>query len=140
MDLWRRASMVTWQVQIPALTTDYSVYIPDLLFFGGSITGRGHRTPVFQVECLAAALGKLGVERCSVVGFSYGGMIAFKMAEARPELVQSLVVPGSVISMTESINEAALKALGVSSLSELLLPETLERLKALLSIATYKKR
>nr|CAD1838306.1 unnamed protein product [Ananas comosus var. bracteatus] len=66
-------------------------------------------------------------------------MVAFKLAEARPSLVRSLVVTGSVITMTDSINEASLTRLGAASSAELLLPETLERLKALLKMSMYKK-
>uniref|UniRef100_M8AHN2 Uncharacterized protein n=1 Tax=Aegilops tauschii TaxID=37682 RepID=M8AHN2_AEGTA len=87
--------IVTWQFQVGALAKHYDVYIPDLLYFGGSTSPSTDRSPGFQAECLVAALGKLGVERCTVVGFSYGGMVAFKMAEAHPGLVRSLVVSGA---------------------------------------------
>ena len=131
--------IVTWQFQVGALAKKYSVYVPDLLFFGGSTTDKTDRSPTFQAECLAAALGKLGLERCTVVGFSYGGMVAFKMAELYPELVQAIVVSGSIIAMTDSISETTLKGLGFSSSSELLLPTSVKGLKALLSVAAHKK-
>ncbi|KAL0378139.1 UNVERIFIED_CONTAM: hypothetical protein Sradi_3119400 [Sesamum radiatum] len=84
--------IVTWQFQVGSLTKKYSVYVPDLLFFGGSITDNPDRSPTFQAECLVKGLRKLGIERCTVVGFSYGGMVAFKMAELYPELVEALVM------------------------------------------------
>ncbi|KAK8928729.1 hypothetical protein KSP39_PZI017229 [Platanthera zijinensis] len=131
--------IVTWQFQVGALTKHYSVYVPDLLFFGGSTTGVAGRLPEFQAECLAAALGRLGVTVCTVVGFSYGGMVAFKMAEARPDLVKAIVVSGSVTAMTDSISAETMERLGFSSSKELLLPETVKGLKALLKVAAYKK-
>jgi pimeloyl-ACP methyl ester carboxylesterase len=131
--------IVTWQFQVGALAKKYSVYVPDLLFFGGSMTDKTDRSPTFQAECLAAALRKLGVERCTVVGFSYGGMVAFKMAELYPDLVQAIVVSGSILAMTDSISETTLKSLGFSSSSELLLPTAVKGLKALLSVAAHKK-
>ncbi|EHA8587072.1 monoacylglycerol lipase ABHD6 [Cocos nucifera] len=131
--------IVTWQFQVGQLTSRYAVYVPDLLFFGGSATGSADRSPEFQAQCLVAALGRLGVEKCTVVGFSYGGMVAFKMAEMRPDLVHSLVVSGSVVAMTDSISGEALNRLGFSSSAELLLPESIKGLKALLSVATHKK-
>lgn len=131
--------IVTWQFQVGALTKKYSVYIPDLLFFGGSITDEADRSPTFQAQCLAKGLAKLGVDRCILVGFSYGGMVSFKMAELYPNLVQAMVVSGSIFAMTDSINETTLSRLGVSSSSELLLPNSVKGLKALLSVATYKK-
>ncbi|OAY57400.1 putative aminoacrylate hydrolase RutD isoform X1 [Manihot esculenta] len=131
--------IVTWQFQVGALTKKYSVYIPDLLFFGGSITNKTDRSPTFQAETLVKGLKKLGVDKCTAVGFSYGGMVAFKMAELYPELVQAMVVSGSILAMTDSISNATLSSLGFKSSSELLLPTSVKGLKALLSVATYKK-
>lgn len=131
--------IVTWQFQVGALTKKYAVYVPDLLFFGGSTTDKTERSPRFQAECLAIALRKLGVEKCIVVGFSYGGMVAFKMAEMYPELVQALVISGSILAMTDSISVSSLQELGFSSSSELLLPNSVKGLKALLSVAAHKK-
>lgn len=84
-------------------------------------------------------LRKLGIEKCTVVGFSYGGMVAFKMAELYPDLVRALVVSGSILAMTDSISDATLHSLGFGSSSELLLPTSVKGLKALLSVAAYKK-
>ncbi|CDP02016.1 unnamed protein product [Coffea canephora] len=131
--------IVTWQFQVGALTKKYSVYIPDLLFFGGSITDSSDRSPTFQAECLAKGLAKLGIEKCTVVGFSYGGMVAFKMAELYPDLVQAMVISGSILAMTDSISTTALNELGFSSSSELLLPTSVKGLKALLKVAVHKK-
>ncbi|CAO2165673.1 unnamed protein product [Urochloa humidicola] len=131
--------IVTWQFQVGALAKHYDVYVPDLLYFGGSTSPSTDRSPGFQAECLATALRKLGVGPCAVVGFSYGGMVSFKMAEAHPDLVRWLVVSGSVLAMTDSISEAALERIGVASSAELLLPDSVKGLKALLSIATHRK-
>ncbi|XP_062193550.1 uncharacterized protein LOC133896945 [Phragmites australis] len=43
------------------------VYVPDLLYFGGSTSPAPGRSPGFQAECAAAALQRLGVERCAAV-------------------------------------------------------------------------
>ncbi|KAG5535894.1 hypothetical protein RHGRI_023615 [Rhododendron griersonianum] len=114
--------IVTWQFQIGSLTKKYAVYVPDLLFFGGSMTDSPDRSPRFQAECLSKGLKKLGVEKCTVVGFSYGGMVAFKLAEMCPDLVQAVVISGSILAMTDSISSTTLHGLGFSSSSELLLP------------------
>ncbi|XP_042064649.1 2-hydroxymuconate semialdehyde hydrolase-like [Salvia splendens] len=130
--------IVTWQFQVGSLTKKYSVYVPDLLFFGGSYTDSPDRSPTFQAQCLLKGLKKLGVERCTVVGFSYGGMVAFKMAELHPEMVDAMVISGSTLAMTDSISNATLDDLGFSSSSELLLPTSVKGCKALLKVAAYK--
>lgn len=61
------------------------------------------------------------------------------MAEINPYLVRSLVISGSVIAMTDSISDATLERLGMRTSAELLLPETVKGLKALQSLAMYKK-
>ncbi|KAI3903257.1 hypothetical protein MKW98_031911 [Papaver atlanticum] len=131
--------IVTWQFQVGALTKKYRVYVPDLLFFGGSTTDSADRSPSFQADCLVTGLRKLGVEKCTIIGFSYGGMVAFKMAERYPDLIQAMVISGSVLAMTNSIGDDCLNRLGFSSSSELLLPNSVKGLKALLSVAVHRK-
>lgn len=127
--------IINWQCQIGALTRDYAVYVPDLLFFGGSVTNKAERSPEFQAECLATGLRKLGVEKCVLVGFSYGGFVALKMAEMYVEMVESVVVSGAVVAITESVILRAVEGVGFSSCSEMLLPVTVEGLKTLFSVA-----
>nr|XP_043640206.1 epoxide hydrolase 4-like [Erigeron canadensis] len=131
--------IATWQFQIGGLVKEYSIYIPDLLFFGGSFSDSSDRSPRFQAQCLVTALRKLGVERCVVVGFSYGGIVAFKMAELYPEMVRAMVISGSIIAMTDSFTQATMKELGFSSLSEFLLPSSVKDLKTTFRVVTHKK-
>ncbi|THU72003.1 hypothetical protein C4D60_Mb04t07510 [Musa balbisiana] len=131
--------IMTWQFQVGSLVDRYDVYVPDLLFFGGSATETPDRSPAYQADCLAAALGRLRVRRCTVVGFSYGGVVSFKLAERWPDLVSSLVVSGSTFAMTDSLSSTIVKRLGVSSLAEFLLPVSVKGVKALFSAATYRK-
>jgi len=49
-----------------------------------------------------------------------------------------LVHIGSVLAMTESMVSGALKDVGFSSCSEMLLPSSIEGLRRLLSIGVYK--
>ncbi|KAL0000903.1 hypothetical protein SO802_014684 [Lithocarpus litseifolius] len=130
--------IITWQSQVLALARKYKVYVPDLVFFGGSITDRSERSPAFQAECVAKGLKKLGVERCTLVGLSYGGMIGFKMAEMYPDLVESMVLSCSVMALTKSISDAALERIGFKSWSDYLLPDSVQGVKILFDIATFK--
>ncbi|XP_057465260.1 uncharacterized protein LOC130754983 [Actinidia eriantha] len=123
-----------------ALSGKYAVYVPDFLFFGGSTTARAERTAAFQAECLAKGLRKLGVERCTVVGLSYGGIVGFKMATMYPDLVEAMVMSSTVIELTESITNTCCTEIGVSRWSELLLPESVDGAKLISSVATHKWR
>jgi pimeloyl-ACP methyl ester carboxylesterase len=88
---------------------------------------------------VAAALRRLGVGRCAVVGFSYGGFVAFRMAEAHPGLVASVVVTGSLADMTCSTSERMLRRLGAASFAELLLPGDVAGLRSLFAAGTHRK-
>jgi pimeloyl-ACP methyl ester carboxylesterase len=130
--------LATWQYQISPLSKNYAVYVPDLIFFGGSTTDKPDRSLAFQAECLAAGLRKLGVEKCVVVGFSYGGMVAFKMAELYHELVQAVVITGAVLAINESLISKAVEDAGFSSCSEMLMPSSVDGVRTLLSVGFYK--
>nr|ACJ83957.1 unknown [Medicago truncatula] len=130
--------LVTWGFQINTLAKKYAVYVPDLIFFGGSTTDKPNRSPTFQAECLVVGLKKLGVEKCVLVGFSYGGMIAFKMAELYGEFVQAVVVTGAVLAIQESLISRAVEDNGFFFCFEALLPFFTEGLNALLFLGVYR--
>uniref|UniRef100_A0A2N9ELB5 AB hydrolase-1 domain-containing protein n=1 Tax=Fagus sylvatica TaxID=28930 RepID=A0A2N9ELB5_FAGSY len=115
---------------------------PAVVFIHG-FAADGIITWQFQVLALARnsvakGLRKLGVERCTLVGFSYGGMVGFKMAEMYPDLVESMVFTSCVMALTKSISDAALERIGLKSWSEFLLPDSVQGVKLLLTRATYK--
>ena len=61
--------------------------------FGYSTRPAGRRwTPHAQAELLAAAMRRLGVERATVLGHSWGTLVALAMARAHPERVRRLVL------------------------------------------------
>ncbi|TYH94270.1 hypothetical protein ES332_A12G029900v1 [Gossypium tomentosum] len=119
--------ILTWRFQALALANHYSVYVPDFVFFGDSITDKSERSVQFQAECIAKGLKKLGVQKCTLVGFSYGGMVGFKMAEIYPELVHSMV----------SISKARLHRLGLNSWPDFLLPDSVQGVETLMQLASY---
>lgn len=126
-----------WWFQIAALSGEYEVYVPDLLFFGGSVTDEPQRSSEFQARCMSKGLKLLGVDRCTVVGCSYGGMVGSKMAESDPDLVECLVLSNSNVGLPQSHSKAALKRVGSESWVEFLLPNSVEGLKVLLGGLVY---
>ncbi|KAK8263249.1 hypothetical protein V6Z11_D12G029800 [Gossypium hirsutum] len=129
--------ILTWQFQALALANRYSVYVPDFVFFGDSITDKSERSVEFQAECIAKGLKKLGVEKCTLVSFSYGGAVGFKMAEIYPELVHSLVVTCFPMALTDSISNARLHRLGFNSWQDYLLPDSVKGVETLVQLASH---
>ncbi|XP_030525109.2 dihydrolipoyllysine-residue acetyltransferase component of acetoin cleaving system-like [Rhodamnia argentea] len=130
--------MLTWQSQVLPLARKYDVYVPDLLFFGGSATASSHRTVDFQAQSVAKGLAVLGLQRCTVVGFSYGGAVAFKLAETRPELVGSVVAACSVPALTESMSKECLEKMGFPTWSDFLLPNSANSVKTMFEVGSYE--
>ncbi|KAL6193317.1 hypothetical protein ACLB2K_034401 [Fragaria x ananassa] len=130
--------IITWQFQVLSLARDYAIYVPDLIFFGGSITDKPDRSPEFQADCVAKGLRKLGVKRCTLVGLSYGGMVGFKMAELYPDMVEAVVVTCSVMALTKSVSDAGLGRIGFSRWSDYLLPDSVKGVRDIFEIAAYE--
>ncbi|CAH8391695.1 unnamed protein product [Eruca vesicaria subsp. sativa] len=130
--------IVTWQFQVRSLAKKYSIYIPDLLFFGGSYSDKPDRSPAFQAHCLIKSLRILGVDEFVLVGFSYGGMVAFKIVEKYPEMVKAMVVSGSILAMTDTISESNLNRIGFKSSVDLLLPTSVKGLKTLFALSVHR--
>ncbi|WCJ33905.1 alpha/beta-Hydrolases superfamily protein [Euphorbia peplus] len=132
------AGALTWPIQVLTLSRTYEVYVPDLIFFGNSTTDKLDRSLEFQAQCVAKSLKKLGVEKCIVVGSTYGGMVGFKMGEMYPDLVKSMVVSGSVLALTESLSSERMNKIGFSSWSGFFIPRTVTDLQKVSEISSYK--
>ncbi|MEM9301061.1 MAG: alpha/beta hydrolase [Pseudomonadota bacterium] len=86
------SSGADWAFQIPALRERFQVIVPDLR--GSGLSGRpaGPYSIDGFADDLWVLIDHLGVERCSIVGFSLGGAVALAMALARPQACRQLVM------------------------------------------------
>lgn len=88
------ASLVCWDLVVPALAGAYRVIRVDLLGCGKSTTparGDGYDIPT-QARRVGAVLNTLGVSRVTVIGHSSGCTVATALAEQRPEAVAGLAL------------------------------------------------
>lgn len=100
-----------WEPQWAALTAEHDVVRLDLRGFGESSDRPiGALSPVGDV---LSTLSELGIERCHVVGASYGAGVAVEVALTEPALVASLllVAPGGAL-IAEATDE--LRAFGAA--------------------------
>lgn len=120
----------------------FNVYVPDLLFFGGSFTAQPDRSESFQATSMMKAMEAIGAPHfVAVVGVSYGGIVAYKIAEMYPNAVDRVVLICAGICIEEHDLESGLFV--VSDLAEaasLLLPQTPEKLRELVRLTHYVKR
>ncbi|GAA4957033.1 pimeloyl-ACP methyl ester carboxylesterase [Nonomuraea thailandensis] len=77
----------------------HQLIMPDLRGCGRSTRGLAddQYTPAAATEDLVALLNALGLRQVDVLGFSYGGLIAQRLALAAPERVRRLIIASSGI-------------------------------------------
>ncbi|CAL9189962.1 unnamed protein product [Musa hybrid cultivar] len=127
-----------WNHQIGALSRSFDLYIPDLVFFGSSRSAGSDRSVGFQASCIAEAMRSLGVARYSVVGISYGGFVAFRMAEGPAAgAVQRVAILASGVCATP-LQLRDLTTKEGRDVCELLLPQKAEDLMTLIRRSMYR--
>jgi 3-oxoadipate enol-lactonase len=84
-----------WQDQIDAFSRDYRVITVDTRGHGRSDKPQGpYNMPTYASDVINL-LDHLGIDRCHLVGFSMGGMIAFQIAADAPQRLRSLTIVNS---------------------------------------------
>ncbi|XVF74321.1 hypothetical protein PTKIN_Ptkin13bG0101100 [Pterospermum kingtungense] len=129
-----------WQFlyQVGPLSRKFNVYIPDLLFFGKSYSRSLNRSDLFQAKCLSDGLKRLGVDRFSVYAISYGGFVAYRMAEMNPDAVEKVAIMSSGIVYTDDQRAEQMKKIGRHP-SEILVPKNPNDLRLLVNLSMYKQ-
>ena len=80
---------------IDVLAERFRVIVPDLPGYGQSSKGIDHSDPFGDLACaIRGLLDELGIERAHLVGNSYGGAAALRLALDRPDMVDRLILMG----------------------------------------------
>lgn len=91
------SAWANWRGVIPELSRTRRVVAPDEVGFGYTPAPPGQQwTLDAWYEHLAGFLDALGLHRVSVIGNSFGGALALRLATEQPERVDRLVLMGSV--------------------------------------------
>ena len=81
-----------WQWQLPALSQNYQVLTYDLYGHGESVVAPETPSLTVFAEQLARLLDSNGIDKCCVVGFSLGGMIARRFAMDFSERLSAVAI------------------------------------------------
>ena len=98
-----------WGVLPERLAAFRTVVAVDLLGHGGSPDAPRPGRMAAQVDSVAALVERLGLGRPTVLGLSFGGMVAQQLALARPDLVGALVLAATPGRIAPEAREAILK-------------------------------
>jgi pimeloyl-ACP methyl ester carboxylesterase len=90
-------SYANWRLVIPALATKFRVIAPDMVGFGFSERPKDVQYNVQTwADQTVGLMDALGIEKASLVGNSFGGAIALRIATQHPERIDKLVLMGSM--------------------------------------------
>ena len=99
-----------WVKVASVLEREFRVVAPDLWGFGGTDRWKGEKLSHDDHANLVADLvQRLGLGKAHVLGHSYGGASAVRLALSRPELLKSLILIEPILTpLLESVAETAL--------------------------------
>lgn len=86
------ASLESWLLNVDALSDEFRVYAPDLIYFGKSAKPARDPTYADFEKFVCAFMDAVGIARATLIGNSMGGAIAARTAISAPERVQKLVL------------------------------------------------
>ncbi|WP_267594101.1 alpha/beta fold hydrolase [Carbonactinospora thermoautotrophica] len=91
------SAYANWRLTMPALAERFRVLAPDMVGFGYTERPAGLRYDTETwTDHLVGFLDALGLARVNLVGNSFGGAIALRVAARHPDRVDRLVLMGSV--------------------------------------------
>ena len=69
-----------------------------LVFLGESHTNQTNTSDLFQAISVGEVMKRLGAEKYNVMGISYGGYVAYRMAEIYKEVMKVVIVSCEICS------------------------------------------
>lgn len=90
-------SYANWRLVIPKLAEDFHVVAPDMVGFGYSDRPEGVKYGLDTwADQTVGVMDALGIEKANLVGNSFGGSIALRIATKHPDRINKLVLMGSM--------------------------------------------
>ena len=134
-------STLQWRDVVQVLHRDFTLYIPDLPYFGESTSKYEVFDPAYVARQTYAAIKKLVPERYYVAGLSYGGLIAAKIAHHHEQEVEGLILIDALSKyMDRSRTDSLVATVGFQNPESILIPEDGKALKALFEISYHKPK
>lgn len=130
-----------WQFcdTVPFLAPHFNVYVPDLVFFGNSVTTRPDRSDSFQAQCVKRVMEANSVAKMSVVGLSYGGFVAYSMAAQFGECVERVVICCAGVCLEDrDFKEGLFPVADVEEAAAILVPQKAEKMRELVGYSFMK--
>ena len=91
------SAWANWRLVFPILSQQYHLYAPDVVGFGYSDRPEGIEYGIdVWAEHMINFLEAVNEKKVSIIGNSFGGAIALHVAKRRPDLINKLILMGSM--------------------------------------------
>ncbi len=91
------SAWANWRLVFPILSQQYHLYAPDVVGFGYSDRPEGIEYGIdVWADHMINFLEAVNEKKVSIIGNSFGGAIALHIAKRRPDLVNKLILMGSM--------------------------------------------
>lgn len=124
-------STVAWQLMLPAFVDDYKIILCDFIFQGQSDAEGEWRDFDQHANDVAGLISSLNIDKITVIGISYGSLVAQHLALNYPSKIEKLVLLSTFAHKTpifEAIAlswERALETGGYPLMLDVMLPSVL---------------
>lgn len=117
-----------WGSQAKALSKEFNLIMPDLIYFGESTSSSGDYSVDFQVKQIHEALLKLGItSNINVMGFSYGGLTAAMYNQLyQTEVLKLIIIDGPVKFYSGQMADSLANLVGVKTMKNVIVPSTIQ--------------
>lgn len=131
----------SWRKQIKALSKEYKIIIPNLLYFGNSTNKNKNYHIQEQIKAVTSLLNHLKINSFILGGTSYGGAIAFELLYNNNFAIKKLFIINSPVKYVfEEGWGKIMKDFGVEKKSDVLIPDNYLKLKNIYDLINYKKK
>lgn len=129
-----------WFEQVEYLSLNYRVIMPNLLYFGNTRPGSRRYEISDQVALVCNLMNHLGIDKYTVCGVSYGGLITMELAVQNQEKIDKVIAFDAPVKYIQPSDIIAVKnTFEVETIEELFAPSGPKGLKKLMYLATMKK-
>ncbi len=91
------SAWANWRLVFPILSKHFHLYAPDVVGFGYTDRPEGQEYNIHVwADHMIDFLDTVGEKKVTVIGNSFGGAIALHMAKKRPDLINKLIMMGSM--------------------------------------------
>jgi pimeloyl-ACP methyl ester carboxylesterase len=133
-------SKYQWYKQVVMLSKQYRLIMPNLLYFGQTTPDSPRFEISDQVDLIRSLKNHLKIDKTSIIGVSYGGLISAELIRQIPNEISKLVLFDAPIKfMYHSDIDRVIKEQQVESVESLFVPNDAEGLKKLFYVATSSK-